>query len=139
MATMTPRFYTSAARQETIGWMLILAFLSLTLFPRHYHIHHVADPVVHDSSIQEHVIDIHSHADINDISHHINIHIIKSSVDSSLKTPGFQPSWVAIPVIFSLLLPLLAHKGHRYPLSAMQRLPRFIRHRIPPLRAPPRT
>jgi hypothetical protein len=132
-------FYRTAARQEATSWMLIVALVSTILFPQYYHMHHVDDPVMHESGIQKHVIDIHSHAEINDISHNKDGHTVKTATDISLKTPGFQLPWVAILVTIFLLLPFLAQTGRQHPPPLLHRLPRFNRHKIPPLRAPPRT
>ena len=136
---MLPGFYRTAARQEVTGWMLMLALVSMILLPQCYHMHHVDDSVVHDSGIQKHVIDSHGHAEINDVSHKKDGHTINAATDIFLKTPGFQLPRVAILVTILLLLSFLAQTGHQYPPPLLHRLPRFNRHKIPPLRAPPRT
>ncbi len=119
--------------------MLILAFLSLTLFPHHYHLHHAADPVTQDVSLQNHVIDIHAHADISDSSHHDAAHIIKPATDLSLKKPGLQLPWVVILMTLLLTMPLLALQGRLNPLSIKHWSPSSNLYTNPPLRAPPRT
>ncbi len=138
-ATMNPTFYRISTRHERLSWLLILTFLSLTLFPHHYHLHHVTDSALHDSGIQEHVTDIHVRTYLNDTVHHGDGHIIKSVADAPLKNHGAKLSWVVILVTFMLFLPLFAQAGCPFPLSIIHRLPRSNRHTTPPLRAPPRT
>lgn len=135
---MITSFYRIAMHREAISWVLILAFLSLTLFQNHYHMYHGPASVMQDSGSQEHVTAIHGHTDIQDISHHEDSHTIQPAADASLKTPGVQLHWVIILMTFSLLLPLLALAGRQLPLPILHRLPRFNRRSTPPLRAPPR-
>ena len=119
--------------------MLILAFLSLNLFPHHYHLHHVTDPVTQDVSLQDHFLDIHAHADISDSSHHDATHTIKPATDLSLKKPGVQLPWVVILMTLLLIMPLLALQGRLHPLSIKHWSPNSNLYTNPPLRAPPRT
>lgn len=119
--------------------MLILAFLSLTLFPYHYHLHHIADPLTHDLDIQNHVIDIHGYMDISGFSHHDASHTVQPTTDISLKKPGIQLPWVVILVALLFALHLFAQQGRQHPLSVKHRPPRFNYYTSPPLRAPPRT
>lgn len=137
--TMTERFYPTAARKQAISWMLIVAFLSLTLFPHHYHLHHVTDSTASESGLQEHAMDVHIYTDIEDINRHADSYIIKSGVDVSFKSQGLQLPWVVvILVVFSLLLSLFLQESKRYPGPGILQPRRFNRHTTPPLRAPPR-
>ena len=118
--------------------MLVLALVSTILFPQHYHMHHVDDSVANESGIQIHVMDLHSHAEIADISHQEDGHTVNTATEISLNTPGFQLPWVAILVTILLLLPFLGRAGRQPPTPLLRRLPNFNRHKTPPLRAPPR-
>ncbi|MDT8388657.1 MAG: hypothetical protein RQ736_14215 [Thiogranum sp.] len=135
---MTADFHRTVARNKTISAMLILVFLSMTLFPQHFHMHHTADVTGHDSHSHAHVVDIHAHTGASDISHHNDGHIIESGADMSFKTPGLQLPWIAVLVLFSLLLPVFSRANGWHPPDESRRLRRFNRHSIPPLRAPPR-
>jgi hypothetical protein len=135
---MTLSFYRTAASQGATSWMLILALVSATLFPQHYHMHHVDDSVLHESGVRIHVMDLHSHAQIDDISHEEDGHTVNTATDISLNTPGFQLPWVAILVTVLLLLPAPAAGGRQRPTPLLHQLPCFNRHKTPPLRAPPR-
>jgi hypothetical protein len=120
--------------------MLALAFLSWTLFPHHYHLHHADGSAPQGSGIQAHAasVHVHAHAASDDIAHHEDAHIIKAVADAPLKFQGSKLGWVAILLTFLLLLPLFTQVGRTHPLALAQPLPRFNRHAIPPLRAPPR-
>lgn len=137
---MTLASYRRDTRQTAISWMLVLAFLSLTLFPHHYHLHHTDGPAPQDSGIHEHAASVHTHAHAasDDISHHEDAHIIKTVADAPLKFQASKLAWVAILLTFLLLLPLFTQVGRTHPLALTRPLPRFNRHTTPPLRAPPR-
>jgi hypothetical protein len=135
---MTPSFSGTGARHGATSWMLMLALVSATLFPQHYHMHHVDDSVLHESGIRIHVMDLHSHADIDDIGHDLDGHTVNTATDISLNTPGFQLPWVAILLTVLLLLPAPAAAGRQRPTPLLHQLPCFNRHTTPPLRAPPR-
>lgn len=138
-ATMILSSRRTADRRAAISWILVLAFLSLTLFPHHYHMHQVPAPAMQSAELHEHVTHVHDHAGIQNFSHQIDSHTVQPVGDASLNTPGVQLPSVITLMIFSLVLLLFAQAGPQRPLPVLHRLPRFNRHSTPPLRAPPRT
>ncbi|MBU1191652.1 MAG: hypothetical protein KKE76_08060 [Gammaproteobacteria bacterium] len=136
---MTSALSIKAARKEGISWLLILAFLSLTLFPHHYHLHHAAEAQTHDVGIQDHVIDIHGHADASGFNHHDDGHTIKPATDVSIKKSGVQLQLVIILLALLLIIPIVAQNVRQHPRSVKHRLPLSSLYTTPPLRAPPRT
>ena len=118
--------------------MLILAFLSLTLFPYHYHLHHAADTQAHDVGIQDHVIDIHGHLDASGFSHHDDSHTINPVTDVPIKKSNVPLQLVFVLLTLLLIMPLLTQKVRQHPRSVKHRLPLSNFYTTPPLRAPPR-
>ena len=136
---MTSVFYKCGTRKEGISWLLILAFMSLTLFPYHYHLHHAADTQAHEIGIQDHIIDIHGHHDASGFSHHDSSHTINPVSDVPVKKSGVQLQLVIILLTLVLIIPLLTQKFRQHPRAIKHRLPLSSLYTTPPLRAPPRT
>ena len=135
---MTLRTFKSVACQRAVCRMLIVAFVFFLLFPFHYHIHHVTDPVAQDVDHPVHVADVHTHVDAGDLDHHADSHTVEPATQVSLKSSGSHLPWVVMLMIFVLTLPFMAQARLLLPLPLPQRLPCFNRHSTPPLRAPPR-
>lgn len=135
---MTHTYYRRAARQSGISWTLILAFLSLTLFPYHSHLQHAADSVAQTDDNPQHAIDFHAHMDGSGFSHHDDSHSIKPVTDAPIKKPGVQLPWFAILLALLLILPLRALQGRLQPASVGPEFYRFRPYLTPQLRAPPR-
>jgi hypothetical protein len=135
---MALKFNRTKTRREAISWMLMLAFLSLTLFPSHYHFHRVADASVPAPEGHARTTDVHVHTALDALDHHEDGHVIKSVADVPLKVQGGKLSWVFALMVFLPLLPFVARLTRLHPQSLVHRLPRSRRHNIPPTRAPPR-
>lgn len=133
---MTPRLLSSAAVRHAICRLLVVSFVCFLLFPFHYHLHHVDDPLEQGTG-HAHVTDLHAHLDAGGLDHHADSHTLKPAPDSALKAPGGHP-WVVILMAVVLLLPFLALARQPLPIPPSYRLPRCYRHTTPPLRAPPR-
>lgn len=127
------------APQSGISWMLILAFLSLTLFPYHYHLHHAVATAEQSVDNHNHSVDFHAHSDGSGFSDHDTGPSIEPVIDAPVKKSGVQLPWVAILLALLLILPLRAWQGRLHPDTDEPQSYRFSPYLIPPLRAPPRT
>lgn len=134
---MNPLFHSIAVQKHTISWALIVALLLLTLVPFHLHLHHDDVPAA-GASAHEHVADIHVYADAHGADHHESSHALDPAPDITLKNSSVQLPVFAILLTLFILLPLGGRTFCYTRLALTQRLPRFIRHTTPPLRAPPR-
>ncbi|MDT8452603.1 MAG: hypothetical protein RQ936_07670 [Gammaproteobacteria bacterium] len=124
---------------KTFSWLLMLAFLSLTVFPYHYHLHHVDKPAEVGVTAPAHVLDTHFYAGTDELGDHNDRHIIESSSDISIKSPGLQLPSVELLFLISLLL---AFNKREKPLRLTQldlKLPPLNPYSIPQLRAPPQS
>ncbi|MDH3979048.1 MAG: hypothetical protein OEU91_00900 [Gammaproteobacteria bacterium] len=135
---MKSYFHKIALHKRAISCLLIPAFLFLTLFPFHYHLQHVADADVHESSIYSHAIDLHVLADIDDPAHHTDSHTIDPASYATLKLSVLQlPLFILAFTLLVFSLPAVQHV--RYNLASLVRsCSQHNRYTTPPLRAPPR-
>ena len=122
-----------------VSHLLILLVLVSTALPFHYHLHH--DHETHAGTAgrtaHEHVAHVHLFVDLADDAHHEDSHSLDPAPDL-LKGNGAQlPLFAILPALF-ILLPPATRLLHLAPLAFAQPLPRFARHKTPPLRAPPR-
>ncbi|MBI5039751.1 MAG: hypothetical protein HZB57_00605 [Gammaproteobacteria bacterium] len=116
-----------------------MALLLLTLFPFHYHLHHDRNAPADGSPARDHVVDIHVVVAPADVDHHGNGYALDPASDITLKNSNVQlPSLVAILLAVLVLLPLGTQALRPAWFVWNLQLPRLDRHRIPPLRAPPR-
>lgn len=135
---MTLHDFRSAACRDTVSRLLVVVFAFFLLFPFHYHIRHVDEPIAADVDHPAHVADLHAHADPGSLDHQADSHTVAPGTPVSLKCSGLHLPWVVILVAFVLLLPLRVQARQPLPLPLPHRLPRVNRHSTPPLRAPPR-
>jgi len=134
---MNPALRNIATHKKAINWLLVLAFLSLTLFPYHYHLHHTDDPTEIGAATHVHVVEPHLHVGIEDAGDHDGNHTIESSSGITLKTSGPQLPLFAMLFVLSLLLPFNRREEHQLSAPVNQELPPHNPGITPPLRAPP--
>lgn len=141
MSTMNPTLHCMATSKKAFSWLLMLAFLSLTLFPYHYHLHHANDPAEVGVAAPSHVLDTHFYAGTGDSDDHPgdhnDSHTIESSSDITVKSSSFQLPLLALLFVFSLLLPLNKREKHLRLSALDQKRPSLNPYNTPPLRAPP--
>ncbi len=135
-----------ATRKKAFSWLLMLAFLSLAVFPYHYHLHHVD---AHDGvrvAAPVHVLDTHFYTGSNEsddhsdqhMDGHDNSHTIESSSDITIKSSTSKLPLLALLFTISLLL-LFSKREKLLRLAPLDRKrPSFNPYHTPPLRAPPR-
>ena len=130
-------FDKSTTRKDAVIRLLILAILSLTLFPHHYH-HHVAEPSVQILDRDLHPTGVHAHSTVEAIAHDEDSDVIKSVADAPLKGQNAKAGWVIMALmVFLLCLAFVPQAAGVHPQPCGFRLPRFDRRKMPPLRAPP--
>jgi hypothetical protein len=131
-------FHQFALHKRGISFLLIPAFLLLTLFPFHFHLHHADDGVAHDSAAYTHTIDLHVLSDFADSNHHKNSHAIDPTAYASFKISGLRlPLFILAFSVLLLLLP--GAQRIRYSLVyVIHGFTQKTRYNTPPLRAPPR-
>jgi hypothetical protein len=131
-------FYKLALHKRGISFLLIPAFLLLTLFPFHFHLHHADGAAAHDPAASPHTIDMHVLSNIADADHHSGSHAIDPTAYAASKISALQlPLFIAA---FALLLLLPRVQQLRYqPISDIHAFTQHARYTFPPLRAPPRT
>lgn len=107
-------YYTSErldTDRRATSWLLIMLFLSLTLFPVHFHFYHeegaghtdaVADHHVDHHKAGDHVTQAHGALDIFDLDHNEGSHTIEPVSDSKMKAASYQ--LVLAFLIISLVL-----------------------------------
>ncbi len=132
-------FYQIAMHRRPVSYMLIVAVLSLTLFPLHFHLHHAHDAGVHDDAAHghAHTVDLHGLTEPGAVEHHDDSHAIEPTTYTAVKLSGLQlPLFFAAFVLLALLLPGVQHVLHRT-VTVIRGLGRDTRYRLPLLRAPP--
>lgn len=137
VSMMKLKFHKYSVRRDAISWMLVVSLLLLTLFPFHYHLHHDVSAQINGATTHSHVTELHILEAANDADHYEVGHTVDSAVDPTLKYNNVWPPVFVILLTLSVLLPLSMRTFSYAQLSLSQRLPRFIRHSSPPLRAPP--
>lgn len=127
-------YFHRTARGRTIAWLLIVAFALLALQPVHVHMVHGADPAsAHDA----HSAEVHAVALLDQGVADRHDHTFTPLSDNVLKSSGFAIILPALLLGLFILLPRVTRLGTRRPESDPPCTCLF-RHRIPPLRAPPR-
>ena len=126
-------------RARRVSHLLILLLLVSTALPFHYHLHHDHDTHarIDEGAVHEHVAHVHLRADLAGEGHHGDSHALDPAPDL-VKGNGTQLLPLAILPALFILLPPATRLLHLAPLAFAQPLPRFARHKTPPLRAPPR-
>lgn len=136
MASMRHTISNIATYKQAISWLLVLSFLSLTLFPCHFHLHHGEEPTPASITAYNHFVDLHGVLDLTDSDHHQDSHTIEPATDLTLKSLSVQ-----LPLAFlvlSLLVLLPYTRAERLNIATINdKLPHFRWHTTPPLRAPP--
>lgn len=122
-------------RHRAIAWLVAAAVLLLTIFPTHFHFHHLSDA----GSLQhEHEIVVHTVTDGTEQAHHAEADVIKTTPDSLATSFNDNPLTTLLFVLLLSGVPLLYRRSllrHAEPSP----LPQGIRYLLaPPLRAPPR-
>lgn len=115
--------------------MLVVALLSLVLFPYHYHLSHIEGPL--EVGAATHVVDSHLHVGIEDAGAD-DYHTVESSTDITLKSPAFPLPLFAILFVFAFVLPLNKRLQRQMVALRDQVRPAHLPYSSPPLRAPPR-
>lgn len=136
---MNSSFHQIAAHRRAVSCLLMLAVLSLTLFPFHFHLHHAHDVADHGDSAPDHAhtVDLHGLAEIGVVGHHDEGHAIDPTAYAAVKMTGLQiPLFFAAFVLLVLLLPGTGHIRYR-PVSDIRGIPGVSRYSLPLLRAPP--
>jgi hypothetical protein len=123
-------------RKRAIVSLLVLSLLSLTLFPYHYHLHHVDHPTLNGAPT--HLVDSHRHLGLEDAGAN-DYHAVESGSDVTLKPTGFQLPLFALLLALVMLLPWSAGDRYRSSVATGRPRPSFLPHNTPPLRAPPRS
>ena len=124
---------------QAVSWTLVLTMLVWVLFPFHYHLHHHDHPSPKTVSSQDHTIEFHSilGLDLGEAKHQTVDHTIDSSSGMIVKSIGVQLPFVALILFILLPLPPLTRLGRCYQTLSNLKLPNSLRHKVPPLRAPP--
>jgi len=122
-----------------INGLLVLAFLSLTLFPYHLHLHHHDDEAVAPANIttQGHVTELHGVLDPTHSEHHQDSHTIEPASDITLKSSIIKLPFAALILVLAILLPLFKRVLSLQPAAIDQRITYHRWYTTPPLRAPP--
>ena len=134
---MKPAAHSVVTRQKAVSCLLMLAFLSMTLFPFHYHLSHAQDQSPYDSVSYAHVLDIHFHADNGETNDHDGSHTIESAANKTLKSTATPLPLFALLITLLLLVPFNRRGGLLRPLPLHQIYRSLYPHHGPPLRAPP--
>lgn len=123
--------------KQTISWLLVLALLSLTLFPYHYHLNHeeVASPV--GIAAQQHAVDHHGALDLTVSDHQQDSHTVEPATDLTLKSSSVQVPLAILVLCLVILLPLSMRVDRLRIETVNQRLTQLRWYTTPPLRAPP--
>lgn len=121
-------------RGRSISWLLIWAFALLALQPVHVHMLHDGNGMADQC---EHLAQVHPLACLDGLVADLHDHTFEPLAASTLKSSGFQAPLLALLIGVMMLLPRLAGVGVRS-LTVVHPLTSLVRHRIPPLRAPPR-
>lgn len=116
-----------------LSWLLILAFGLLTVKPVHVHMLHDADSARVDG---QHLAHVHSAAVVDDFEANLGDHTLEPASQQILKSFGFQVLLLAL-LVGVLSMPTRSALMIRRRSSATLPLNSLLRHRIPPLRAPP--
>ncbi|MBU0500989.1 MAG: hypothetical protein KJ558_06670 [Gammaproteobacteria bacterium] len=121
--------------RRLIVWLLLLSFLSLTLFPYHYHLDHsvVSAPVEHRH--QNHSLDFHAHWD-GEMADYEADHTIEPASDTLVAKGVRLPPALLVLGLLILLPSIRRIAGHNVECLDTLHLDPF-RHDRPPLRAPP--
>lgn len=116
---------------------LIFAFLSITLFPLNFHLHH-DEHVTHssDSSVH-HVTDMHGEFELIIAEELPVILIIDPASDVSTSKSNPQMPLLILFAVAIILLPRLEWKTPQHSLLRTAKLRRLYSYFTPPLRAPP--
>ena len=133
---MNPALHRIDAHRRGISHLLILAFLLLTLFPAHYHLHHADEHS--GAGTGAHVADLHGHGDAGADDHEDGAHTVALTTDIALKSSGVQMPLLALFLTLTILLPVTAREIRPRPEPVDRKPPRLHRYDTPPLRAPPR-
>ena len=88
---------------QRISILLILALLSLTILPAHFHLHHPAPDDGHGLA-HRHVVDLHVYS-VGVASHHQDAQVLKASPDGVLllKNPLFKLSVFLLLAVIAAL------------------------------------
>ncbi|MDT8403192.1 hypothetical protein [Sulfuriflexus sp.] len=129
--------------KKAFSWLLMLAFLSLVLFPYHYHLHHT--DTMNDAGMPAttHVLDTHFYSGANALDEHPDDHderhTIEHSSDITIKSYKLQFPVLALLLFISLLITLdTRNKRLPRPTPGKTRPP-LIPFSTPLLRAPPQS
>lgn len=119
---------------RALVWVLVLAVLTLTLTPLHYHLRHDNAGAVSSSVM----LDLHSVVQGGDLDHHNDLPTMESA--GAIVGHNMVVTVVPLVVLFLALFSIVALP--RAPSGVLYRrlddsLPRFYWHTTPPLRGPP--
>lgn len=134
---MNSAFHGTTSFRQSISWLSLLTFLSLTLFPYHYHLHHDSSPETNGIASYDHVIDGHGLLAVGDSDHHRDSHIIEPVSEFTYKQSNIQLPSLLLILALVMLVPLYRRVSQLRIESSDQKPPGFFRHNTPPLRAPP--
>ena len=136
---MKPVAHSAATRQKAVSCLLMLAFVSMTLFPFHYHLSHAQDQTPYGGASYAHVLDIHFHAGNGETDHHDGSHTIESPANKTLKSATTPLPLFALLIALALLVPLNKRGVLHRSIPLQQAYRSVYPHYTPPLRAPPQT
>lgn len=127
-----------ATHKQVIVWLLLLSFLSLMLFPNHYHLYHDSSSTIADIEAHDHEVSFHDSVDQLYADHHQDNHIVDVSTDLTFKPANIQLPLIVLILSLVLLLPLYSGAITQLRLAFSNHKPSGLyRFSIPPLRAPP--
>jgi len=127
-----------ATHKQVIVWLLMLSFLSLMLFPNHYHIYHDSSSTIADIEAHDHEVGFHDSVDLVHADHHQDSHIVDLSTDITFKSTNIKLPLFVLILSLVLLLPLYSGALSQLRLVSSNHKPSGLyRFSIPPLRAPP--
>ena len=125
------------AHMKGITWLILLSFLSMTLFSNHYHLHHDADSTHVEQKAHDHEMDFHFVSDEIDVDHHQDDHTVDLSSDITFKPTNIQIPLFVLIVTLVLLLPLFSGLVRQSFPYRNNKFLKQLRFNTPPLRAPP--
>ena len=106
----------------------------LAVFPAHFHLHHLSDPIAVQHA---HEIVVHAMNDSEERAHHAEAHVIKAAPDALSKQLNGDPMSLLLLVFLLTCSAFLPNRAIVRPRDLSLTLQRTYAHFAPPLRAPP--
>lgn len=91
--------------KQAAVWLLVLAFVSMTLLPYHYHLHHEDHSSPADVTTKSHLVELHSALTTADSDHHQESHTVEPASDIRLKSANIHIPLAILVLSLMLLMP----------------------------------